>query len=95
MSLFESDFPELINTSRDPVLKIPRDNKILGVPYMYFIGKIFLGFFFEYACVIAEQHIILIYSPGLKYSITFPLIAHMPLIDILILAVCRMFVPWT
>ena len=27
-------------------------------------------------------------TPGLKYSITFPLIAHMPLIDILILAVC-------
>ena len=27
------------------------------------------------------EHIILIYSPGLKYSITFPLIAHMPLID--------------
>ena len=27
------------------------------------------------------------------YSITFTLIAHMPLIDIQILAVCRMFVP--
>ena len=28
-----------------------------------------------------------------KYSITFPINAHMPLIDIQILAVCRMFVP--
>ena len=30
---------------------------------------------------------------GLKYSITFAIITHMPFIDIQILAVCRMFVP--
>ena len=40
-----------------------------------------------------NNNIILIFSPGLKYSITFPFIAHMPLIDIQILAVCRTFVP--
>ena len=30
-------------------------------------------------------------SPCLKYYITFPFIAHMPLIDIPMLAVCRIF----
>ena len=61
-----------------------------------FTGEIFARW--EKCCQLSRctvsnvlRYIILIYSPGLKYSITFPLIAHMPLIDILILAICRMF----
>ena len=47
--------------------------------------------FFSLPVSFTEKYIILIYLPGLKYSITFLFIAHMSHIDIPILAVCRVF----